>query len=223
MNNYKNQLNTILKGIKDLLSIVVDGPKGIIRQEILSDKIYSLIKRYTNLNRLLDNTKNIWLGSDWHLWNIGTYENDFKAQLIANQKRLVKPSDVFIYLGDFAHRKSEYPNLPIKIAKVIQAMPGKKVMVLGNHDIFDSKFYLDNGFDFVNDGFIWQDMVFTHKPVDVKRFDNIKYNIHGHTHDWDYNYKDDPTHIVVYSRYFKNEPIKLDELLAKRETLHNLK
>lgn len=209
----KEALLNILNHAKRLLSQVINTPKGIQRKEVLTERIYSLIKPNPKIDKILNESDNIWLGSDWHLWNIGNYENDYRNQLIQNQRRLVKPNDAFIYLGDFAHRLSTQENLQEKLNLVIKNMSGKMIMILGNHDIFDSAFYRQAGFLEVTDGFIWRDLVFTHSPINIHKFPNIKYNIHGHTHDWDHAMVQD-YNLVVYSRATNNSPILLEDLLA---------
>lgn len=213
----ENNIKEVLLRIRRLLSeVIMSTKKGPIRQDVISDKIYSMIKIYPEINRLLDSTSRIWLGSDWHLWNIGNYENDFKNQIIDNQIKTVRPNDVFIYLGDMAHRLSEQKDLGKLLKNTIKRLNGKKIMVLGNHDIFDADFYRGAGFLHVNDGFVWKDLAFTHVPINVSRLRRVNFNIHGHTHSWDYNLRSDSRNIVVYTRFFRNMPVLLSTLLNQR-------
>lgn len=83
--------------------------------------------------------------------------------------------DVTIHLGDVNIGQDS------KIAEMLYRVPGRKILVRGNHDHKSSHWYLTNGFDFVCDSFTIDAVLFTHKPKAVLPAD-IKLNVHGHLH-----------------------------------------
>ena len=102
---------------------------------------------------------------------------DFAKKIIVNWKRTVKPEDVIIHLGDVTVGTST------DWALVIPDLPGRKILVLGNHDRKSESWYMSNGFDFCCDNFTWHmfglDIAFSHEPLFTGQFD---LNIHGHLH-----------------------------------------
>jgi len=139
-----------------------------------------------------------WLTTDWHLNHarIIEYENrpeNFKELIINNWLKVVQPNDIVINLGDviFSRAKELYDILP--------QLPGKKIMVTGNHDRQTSSWYRRAGFDYVCNLYEYKNIIFTHKPVDLNEYPNknITMNIHGHFHT-----KDDSAY--GYHFYSKN-------------------
>ena len=96
--------------------------------------------------------------------------------LIGNFKALVKKRDVTYFLGDMIF---SYQSL-----ELIQDLPGRKILVMGNHDLeertLDTKL-LYTAFEdvrsLVSKGGIW----YSHAPIHPAELRN-KYNLHGHTH-----------------------------------------
>ena len=200
--------------IDKLLSQIIDKADGDGKFRDIYDPIVSkYIKEYEIINEILDNSNKIWLGSDWHLWGKGNYVHKHINKIIYNQIRMVDHNDAFIYLGDLQHRNSTQDNLQQKITNVISRLTGKKIMVLGNHDIQPKQFYLDSGFDFVCEGFIWRDLVFTHVPIHHTNFKGAKLNIHGHTHEFTYQWLLLNKYKKVHTDSNNYEPILLEDLL----------
>lgn len=119
--------------------------------------------------------------SDTHLkhQNMKTYcqrPEGFTDLIIKNWCNLVDPLDTVIHLGDVAIGKYE------DWAWIIPSLPGKKILIRGNHD--DNKscdWWLRHGFDFVCDGMIYKGMWLTHKPSDFLP-PGCVYNVFGHLH-----------------------------------------
>lgn len=112
--------------------------------------------------------------------NMKTYcdrPSDFTERIIKNWHNLVSPEDLVIHLGDVAIGKRE------DWGWIIPSLPGKKVLVRGNHD--DSKscdwWMSEGGFDFACDSMIYRGQWLTHKPSDFMP-PGCTYNIHGHLH-----------------------------------------
>ena len=125
----------------------------------------------------------IWVGSDWHLWNTNNnyahpYRSDTEIkQFIDKIDTLpIQKDDLVLFLGDFADILD--PD-PYKIQWILDKIPGTKIMVYGNHDIEDMSFWLTAGFDGVADMVTIHHMIFTHYPIHVGE----EYiNFHGHLH-----------------------------------------
>lgn len=95
---------------------------------------------------------NYYFTSDWHLNhdNILKYcDRPFKTvkemnnKIISEYNRTVRPNDVVFFLGDMGF----YSQAGFK--ELISALPGKKILILGNHDKWGMKTYYDAGFDAV--------------------------------------------------------------------------
>jgi calcineurin-like phosphoesterase family protein len=122
-----------------------------------------------------------WVISDTHfhhdmLVRVGMRPADHAEKLLANCRRLVAAQDTLIHLGDviFYH----YPRLP----DLLRPIPGRKVLVMGNHDRKSRNWYQRNGFDFVCDALVLGKVYLTHKPVATLP-PGCLVNVHGHLHD----------------------------------------
>jgi calcineurin-like phosphoesterase family protein len=94
--------------------------------------------------------------------------------LIERFNEIVHPKDRLYILGDVV--------IPRSALKLLDKFNGKKVLILGNHDIYRAKDYL-RYFDDVRGAFYREGLVFTHIPVHpanlVGRYIG---NVHGHLH-----------------------------------------
>lgn len=124
--------------------------------------------------------RRIWLITDTHFNHAKLVEyegrpTDFTEQIIKNWKGVVSPADVTIHLGDVIMSNAG------SLSELLKAIPGKKVLVRGNHDRRKPSWYLNHGFDFVCDSFLLDEVWFTHIPADSLP-DGARTNIHGHLH-----------------------------------------
>lgn len=125
--------------------------------------------------------ENVWLITDTHFdhKNIIQYCNrpeDFSQQIIDNWNKLVKPDDIVLHLGDVAWPKF-YQEHSFK------ELPGKKILIRGNHDEGSIFYFMNHGFDFACDAVDLKvdglKLRFTHEPCVTAHFD---VNVHGHLH-----------------------------------------
>lgn len=124
----------------------------------------------------------LWVITDTHLddFNMvktcGRPEN-FTDLICENWQRMVSPQDTIIHLGDCAWGQ--------KAMKRLVKLPGRKILVRGNHDTRSIPYYMKVGWDFACDSFTMKmegiTILFSHAPVWGYRNANI--NIHGHFHD----------------------------------------
>lgn len=126
--------------------------------------------------------ENVWLTTDWHLyskeWN-DQHPHRSKAnleRLATNFNSTIGEHDLLIHLGDICDPESaDYETMK----KIISSIPGRKILVRGNHDTEKDPYYIGLGFDDVVDVLVIHNMIFTHKPIQVAP-DEL--NIHGHLH-----------------------------------------
>ena len=135
--------------------------------------------------------------------------------MIDAYNRVVRSGDTVYFLGDVAIRK---PGLQ----KLGAMRAGKKVLVMGNHDIYEHKEYRHYFAENRIKGCIMlpkEKIVLTHVPIhplSLKKFPTVDsenrwdYNIHGHLHDWEL---DDPRYINVCVELTHYRPIALEELI----------
>lgn len=141
-------------------------------------------KKSGTITNLIDDTlmhgHTVWIMTDCHFirYNKDTraiYDNPNTQKVIANCQKMIHKDDLLIYLGDLVDGEVERKE---HLAGIIKSIPGAKILVRGNNDLFPDKWYLDNGFKYVVPKFIWDNILFTHRPQD----NDNKINIHGHVH-----------------------------------------
>jgi len=121
----------------------------------------------------------IWLITDTHFCHDELIRKklrpiNYQDKILTNWKRDIKDDDIVIHLGDVALGKSR------ECSDIIQSLPGRKILCMGNHDKRTVNWYMDNGFDFACTEFTMRNIIFSHRPVKPREY--IKYNIHGHLH-----------------------------------------
>lgn len=130
---------------------------------------------------------NIWIVTDTHWHHQMMLENNYRPidhqeLLMKRWKRDVKPEDIVIHLGDVTFKYGV-------IKAELEALPGKKILVLGNHDEKPAEWWMTHGFDFSCEELQLQykgvDFVFTHIPQTIIWPVN-SINVCGHWHNNDH-------------------------------------
>lgn len=202
--NYLNFLVTLYSLNEDI------GDKNYVVREILNKTPYD----------------RIFLGSDWHLFKkevtgIPEKESNFDlSKYIIRHNFKVRNNDVFIYLGDLAHRKCS-PEHYIKLRNFVNKLNGIKILIKGNHDKEIDDYYLSCGFNFVFETLQFKNILFSHRPKDLREFPGVKYNIHGHLHEYKiYRTGINPkNHIGIYSK--NHEVLSLKYILDHRKEIES--
>lgn len=144
------------------------------------------VKESRDISKMIDDTvrkhHKVWLMTDLHLW-IRNEKNkpachkrsDFNTVINAIIKT-VKSEDILIILGDLVDGEFREKD---RLKDAISKLPGVKILVKGNNDLFDKAFYESCGFEDIVDSFVWKNILFTHIPA--KNHKNVL-NIHGHIH-----------------------------------------
>lgn len=145
---------------------------------------YDNIPENLDIAELINSCDKVWISSDYHLFttkrkNLSMKQkvNNVNELIQKYHNQLVSDNDVFIFLGDLVN--DEFENKEA-LKKFIQTLKGRKILVLGNNDVFENEFYYECGFEHVVDSFRYENILFTHHPVNVE--EDGQYNIHGHIH-----------------------------------------
>lgn len=126
----------------------------------------------------------LWFISDTHFGHeniIGycgrpfTNAAEMDEKIVECWNSVVKPSDHVYHLGDVAMRK---PHL-----QIVKQLHGKKRLIRGNHDIFDTKDYLAVGFQEILGVRVLDNVLFSHFPVHPESLGRFRGNAHGHIHE----------------------------------------
>ena len=207
----------------DLLTRVKAPSKLVNEKSILQEGIQIKEEEgQQEICEILDNTpyNKIYLTSDLHFHKLEQDQFDNKVdesrkkikEAITKQNKTVNDNDVYIVLGDIAHRRNQSKFLDL-IKKEYNQMKGIKILVKGNHDTLNNEFYHECGFDIVVNMFTWKNYVFTHEPIPV---DGDRINIHGHIHEEKtYINMGWKNHINVFCEYYNMYPISLEDALNK--------
>ena len=137
-----------------------------------------------------------WIISDTHFGhhNIIKYcsrpfqsVNRMDATMILRWQERVKPEDTIYHIGDVGLTKGDFLE-----KRILPCLPGKKILILGNHDK-SAKRMMEIGFDFACEGMFirpaeWGSVLLflSHKPLRTKpNFPGVGYPdyvLHGHIH-----------------------------------------
>ncbi len=108
----------------------------------------------------------------------GSRPADFEMRIVHNWHSTVGADDMVIHLGDVIVGEGSSG-----WTETVRGLPGRKVLVHGNHDAKSHLKYMENGYSFSCLYFSWHmfghDILFSHEPVPEGPFD---LNIHGHLH-----------------------------------------
>lgn len=98
--------------------------------------------------------------------------------MIRNWNALVQPHDLIYHLGDVTLKRAQLG--------LVKLLHGQKRLILGNHDIYDVKDYLEAGFQQVMASRELDGCLLTHLPIHPRSVARWRANIHGHIHQHDY-------------------------------------
>lgn len=184
----------------------------------------------------------LYILTDLHFFheNIKKYEdrpNNFNEIIVSNWNKIIKQEDTVIVLGDIIFNKNKNERLK----PLMEILNGRKILCMGNHDYEEWDFYMENGFDFACDYFIYRNIVFSHAPItplppqtQTNFGKEVSYNIHGHFHrgrhrspenspdykdsSYDYQYwKNNKERYIHLQIEDELRPFTLEEVLARRD------
>lgn len=133
----------------------------------------------------------IWIISDTHFGhaNILTFcgedgarirphfasATEMDEHMVERWNAVVRPGDKVYHLGDVAIRKEHLA--------IVKRLHGQKRLVRGNHDIFDTRLYVDAGFKEIYGVRVLAGLLFSHIPVHPASLGRFRGNVHGHIHE----------------------------------------
>ena len=143
--------------------------------------------------------------------------------MIERHNAVVRNKDTCWFLGDVVINR--------RYLALIQRMKGRKRLILGNHDIFKNKDYLNAGFEDLHAFRKFDGFVATHIPVHSDSLGRWGVNVHGHLHTdrvmyeydtglgstWhaDYVRGPDPRYFCVCVEQINYTPISIEDLKVK--------
>ena len=126
--------------------------------------------------------------------------------IVNNWNSVVKNGDHIYHLGDVVIQK--------QYLDIVKQLNGKKRLVLGNHDIFETKLYLEVGFQKLCGVRVFPGLkaILTHFPVHPNSLREGWVNVHGHYHSTNL---DDNRYINVSVEQINYTPVLLNDLVNK--------
>ena len=153
-----------------------------------------------------------WVIADTHfghkkLIEEGHRPESYDVQIIGNWIKMVDPEDLIIHLGDVA-----LPDKDQSVWATLAGLPGRKILVMGNHDKRSAKWYMERGFDFACDAFELRGILYTHRPAQIIP-PWIRFNVHGHLHAGEHReYTKLEEHRLVSLEELGYTPVKVDRI-----------
>lgn len=125
--------------------------------------------------------------------------------LIENWNSVVKSDDKVYHVGDFCLNR--------RALSIAKRLNGRKLLIMGNHDMFRTEEYLEAGFERVCGALQFENLILTHIPVHPCQVEHRFFaNVHGHMHskkvaDWRY--------LNVSVENINLTPITLEEVYSR--------
>lgn len=157
-----------------------------------------------------------WIITDTHFNHTKMIElcgrpENFTEVIIKNWQKTVGDEDTVIHLGDVIFNRAG------ELKDINASLPGRKILIRGNHDMERSHWYTRRGFSVVCFGMVYAHAYFTHKPAKILPED-CTVNIHGHLHNTshrDAEYEQRPWHRLLALENENYAPVLLDSFLAR--------
>lgn len=136
---------------------------------------------------------------------------EMDEHMVTQWNSVVKPHDRVYHLGDVVINKKFLP--------ILDRCNGKKVLIMGNHDIFGHEEYLKY-FEDIRAYKIYpkHGIVCSHIPLYADVFNRWKLNVHGHLHTNTVKiskHHPDKRYLSVCVEKINYTPISLDEIITK--------
>lgn len=152
--------------------------------------------------------------SNGELCRIFDTVDDMNEYMIEAWNKRVRPQDHVYHLGDVA--------LGRKGLGMVRRLNGHLRLVRGNHDVYDTKYYLAAGFKEIYGIRVLDDLIFSHIPLHPESVKPRWTNVHGHIHN---NLAFEPYTPLLGPKYFNASaevlhyiPRSLEEIRAEIRT-----
>lgn len=100
--------------------------------------------------------------------------------LVDRWNKIVRPQDHIYHLGDVTMKRSSADKE--EFIRLIQRLNGHKRLLLGNHDQFPVRYYLEAGFEKIKAYHKFEDLYFSHIPIHPESAGKSAGLVHGHIH-----------------------------------------
>lgn len=148
-----------------------------------------------------------------------TSVEEMNSALIAGWLSRVTSADKVFVLGDVALNTT-----PESLDRHLSALPGTKVLVMGNHDTGPEKLAVyQRHFSALIGCMEYKHCILTHVPVHPGQFERFRFNIHGHVHKNSIRQREgdllgelDSRYINVSCEALNYVPQTFEELVANR-------
>lgn len=178
-------------------------------------------KDSSKISKMIDSCLKRWhkvyCATDWHLW-VRKEKNKPECHKCKNFEDIIKKinetmtkDDILIYMGDLVD--GEYQDKD-ELKSILKTIPGKKILVRGNNDLFTTAFYKSCGFCEVVESFVWHNVIFSHMPC--KNDNDI--NVHGHLHGYKTYWIPYSNQIDVAALGGREHPIELDDVISAQKS-----
>ena len=192
------------------------------KEEKLVDDLKDPTEKDSNkLSKMIDTCLKRWhkvyCATDWHLWvrkekNKPTCHKCKNFEdIIKNVNETMTKDDILIYMGDLVD--GEFKDKE-ELKSILKTIPGKKILVRGNNDVFDASFYKSCGFTDVVQSFVWHDVIFSHMPC--KNDNDI--NVHGHIHGYRTYWIPYTNQVDVAALGGREKPVELDKVIGAQKS-----
>lgn len=133
---------------------------------------------------------------------------DYEARIVKNWTNLVQDNDTVIHLGDVILGRNG------DLKDILEALPGRKVLVRGNHDHESNDWYIRSGFQWACQGLLYGGVWFTHAPQTTLP-DGALLNVHGHLHDAGHRGSNIPDHCKLLAlEHTDYHPVLFDDFVG---------
>lgn len=152
----------------------------------------------------------VWIITDTHWHQDGERIDrpvDHTQRSIASWKKMVGAEDLVIHTGDVTWNDKS-------LLEDLTYLPGRKVLVRGNHDSNSLPWYMNHGFHFACDSFVFKKVLFTHAPANNLPGDALL-NVHGHLHLNKQYVAQQPFHRLLALEKTKYQPVSFDKFVGK--------
>lgn len=159
----------------------------------------------------------VYCATDWHLWvrkeknKPACHKRKGFEDIIKNANETLTKDDILIYLGDLVDGEFQDKE---ELKSILKTLPGKKILVRGNNDLFDANFYKSCGFTDVVPSFTWHNVIFSHMPI--KNDNDI--NVHGHIHGYRTYWIPYTNQVDVAALGGRETPVELDKVIGAQKS-----
>lgn len=126
---------------------------------------------------------------------------------------VVNNNDTVYFLGDLHDNSHKRDDLDY-LRTIVPKLHGKKIIILGNHDVYKDQDYLDLGFEKVIHGPYYYKpyIILSHEPCREAFQNPYVWNIHGHLHNAELELEN---YICVSARHVQYRPQKLTKIAER--------